>query len=93
MWVVWLDDGGKNARGSVGQRVKGERSNGCKGCWSNGPVATGSDGCLGLGQSARLKGTWVGSQWVGWDREGIMWREDVQRERMEINTGGVLRAN
>lgn len=42
----------------MGQRVRGV--NGCKGP-GDGPVAAGSVGCVGLGQSARLKGTWVGS--------------------------------
>lgn len=45
----------------MGQRVRGV--NGCKGP-GDGPVAAGSVGCVGLGQSARLKGTWVGLLWL-----------------------------
>lgn len=51
----------KRERGTVGQRVRGV--NGCKGL-GDGPVAAGSVGCVGLGQSARLKGTWVGLLWL-----------------------------
>ena len=53
----------KKPEGAWDSGSKGEGVNGCKGP-GDGPVATGSVGCVGLGQSARLKGTWVGLLWL-----------------------------
>lgn len=83
--VVVVGWGGKKARGSVGQWVMRWGVKGCKGGRGNGPVATGSDGSVGLGQSARLKGTWVGPLWDCWERggtevrpEGWGWRRTLE---------------
>lgn len=49
-------------------------------------MATGSDGCVGLGHSARLKGTWVGLAVGLMGKKGMELRVGVQRVRVEIHT-------
>lgn len=90
---MWLVEVAEKPEGAWDSGSRGEGSMGAKGVGAMGLWLQGQMGVFGLGQSARLKGTWVGSLWVLWDREGIRWREEVQRVRVEIHTREFLKAN
>lgn len=93
VWVVWLDDGGKKARGSVGQWVKRwevKRVQRVLKQWACGYRVRWVFGSWAECQAGRHLGGLTVDQ-MGQRRHNTE-REDVQSARMEIHTGGFLRA-